>query len=370
MTVSTYYQRVRLWKPTGVGKHIALMTSGLEGLIGGVEHVHCVDDVRRARAMDVADPLSPSTLRVLPLPRKVLELSWLKLGQPSLGIFGTKTDWVYCPAEDFVSAGTANFAATIHDTRPFETDLPWSEGEEDARYRARWQPVLTRIMDRADLVLTVSEFSKSRLIDLFDVDESRITVIGNGVEDLFFQDEGAGRPERENLLLAVGGLQPRKGDRHLVRIAQLLKEKMPHMRLCVAGRGYKDSEQAAKAVGNIELLGYVSDDELKAYLNRASAFLMMSEYEGFGIPVLEAMAAKCPVVALRKSALPEVIGSAGVLVDSAEEAFEAVVGLMSDGQQNRTLVERGFERANNFRWSSCVSRLAKAIGLQSSTSAL
>lgn len=368
--VATYYQRVRLWKPTGVGKHIALMTAGLEKQAGGIEHVHCFDDVRAARAKEVADPSRPSTMRVLPLPRKVLELSWLKLGQPNLSLFGSKPDWIYCPAEDFVPSGSAKFAATIHDTRPFETNLPWSESEEDARYRARWQPVLTRIMDRADLVLTVSEFSKSRLIDLFDVDESRITVVGNGVEDLFFQDEAAVRPDRENFLLAVGGLQPRKGDRHLLRIAQLLKEKMPDMRLCVAGRGYRDSELAARAVGNIELLGYISDGELKDYLNRASAFLMMSEYEGFGIPVLEAMAAKCPVVALKKSALPEVTGSAGVLVDSAEEAFEAVVGLMNDGLQNRALVERGFARANDFRWSSCVNRLAQALGLQASTSSL
>ena len=220
-------------------------------------------------------------------------------------------------------------------------------------------------MDRADLVLTVSEFSKSRLIELFDVDASRIIVVGNGVEDLFFQDEEAVQQERENFLLAVGGLQPRKGDHHLLRIAQLLKDKMPDMRLCVAGRGYKDSEQAARAAGNIELLGYISDDKLKDYLNRASAFLMMSEYEGFGIPILEAMAAKCPVVALKKSALPEVTGSAGVLVDSAEEAFEAVVGLLNDGVQNRALVQRGFARANDFRWSSCVQRLAKALGISS-----
>ena len=97
-------------------------------------------------------------------------------------------------------------------------------------------------------------------------------------------------------------------------------------------------------------------------MSKAEAFIMLSEYEGFGIPVLEAMAAGCPAIAINRSALPEVVGDAGIVVETAGEAFEALRLLGSDQDLRHGLIQKGHLRAADFRWSSCVSRLARVLG--------
>jgi glycosyltransferase involved in cell wall biosynthesis len=363
MRIAAYYQRVRLWSPTGVGKHILHMTKGLERHFGAVTHIQEFDDLRKSRQLAVPPLQAPAVQFTLPLPRRVLKAAWLKVDQPSLELFGLRPDWVYCPAEDYIATKGAKLAVTIHDLRPFEDGLPWSHETEDVLYRARWQPVLKRIVERADVLLTVSEYSKVRMVEILHVPESKVVVVGNGVEDLFYEASPTGaNSEKEDFVLMVGGLQPRKGHAHVMELSRLFKKSGAKTKILVAGRGEPACDAEGKAAGNIELLGYVSDEELRDLMSKAEAFIMLSEYEGFGIPVLEAMAAGCPAIAINRSALPEVVGDAGIVVETAEEAFEAVRSLRSDQNLRHGLIQKGHLRAADFRWSSCVSRLARVMG--------
>ncbi len=361
--ITAYYQRVRLWKPTGVGKHILHMTAGLEHTLGGITHLQEFDDLRKSRKLDVAPVQSPSTQRVLPIPRRALKATWLQCDFPPVELLGVKADWFYCPAEDYVATRYAKLAVTIHDTRPFETALPWSNTAEAVAYRKRWQPVLRKIAQRADVLLTVSEYSKARMIDVLGLQENRIVVVGNGVEDFFYATRASQHEVESPFILMVGGLQPRKGHSHVMRLADLLLGSKSNIRICVAGKGEPDCEAEASSRSNVELLGYVSDDQLCSLMSRATVFMMLSEYEGFGIPVLEAMAAKCPVIAINKSSLPEVVGGCGILVTNADDAFEATLDLIVNPTLRGSLIEKGSLRAEDFRWSSCVHRLMRALRL-------
>jgi glycosyltransferase involved in cell wall biosynthesis len=361
MHIATYYQRVRLWNPTGVGKHILHMTAGLEKVFGSITHIQEFDDLRKARRLAVPAVAAPSFQHVLPIPRKVMKACWVKANFPPLEMFGVRPDWVYCPAEDYVARSWAKLAVTIHDPRPFEDRLPWSQSQEEVSYRARWQPILTRLVERADVVLTVSEYSRHRMVEVMGISPEKIVIVGNGVEDHFFLNSAESIEEPNPYILMVGGLQPRKGHTHIMELSRLLQRANSGLRIRIAGRGEVRCEEEGRKACNIDLLGYVSDEDLRDLMQRATAFVMLSEYEGFGIPVLEAMASRCPAIVINRTALPEVTGRAGIVVESAGEALEAIEAVATSSQTRRELVTAGCARAEAFRWSSCVDRLAAVL---------
>jgi len=361
MYLATYYQRVRLWNPTGVGKHILHMTAGLERVFGSVTHIQEFDDLRKASRLKVSAVAAPSIQHIIPVPRKILKACWVKLNYPPLEVFGISPDWVYCPAEDYVARRHAKLAVTIHDPRPFEDRLYWSQSPDEVAYRAHWQPILMRLVERADVVLTVSEYSRQRIAEVMGISSERIVIVGNGVEDFFYLNSSVSIEGTDPYIVMVGGLQPRKGHIHIMELSRLIKRSNSRLRIRVAGKGDAHCEQEAKMAGNIDLLGYISDQELRDLMQRATAFVMLSEYEGFGIPVIEAMASRCPAIVLNRTALPEVAGRAGIVVESAAEAFEAIEAMSIGSQMRNDLVAAGCNHAESFRWASCVERLAAVL---------
>jgi len=113
----------------------------------------------------------------------------------------------------------------------------------------------------------------------------------------------------------------------------------------------------------MELVGNVSDEKLFEAFFRAAALLFLSPYEGFGMPVIEAMAAGVPVVSAARAALPEVAGGAGLLVDPEvpELVADALLDLIADRERYRLLIDAGKRRAQEFTWDRCVERVATAI---------
>jgi glycosyltransferase involved in cell wall biosynthesis len=158
-----------------------------------------------------------------------------------------------------------------------------------------------RVVRAASRVIAVSEFTKRELVSLLGVAEQRVRVIPNGVEDLFTA-EGA-RAEGD-YVLAVGTLEPRK---NLARIAQAVRGELR----VVGRRGWGGVEPPP----NVTWLGDVPDDELAALYRGARCLVYASLYEGFGIPVAEALACGCPVVTSRGSAMEEIAGDDAAYVD-------------------------------------------------------
>jgi len=227
-------------------------------------------------------------------------------------------------------------------------------------FRARIAGQARHAAERSDLLIAVSRFTASQMEEHLGVEPARIRVIPHGVR-VPPTDAAAGN-HRENLVLCVGAIQRRKNIARLVRAF----ERMPATwRLALAGAadGFGAAEEL-QAVENsprrndIELPGYVSAEELDRLYRRARIFAFPSLDEGFGIPVLEAMAHAIPVVTSRRSALPEVAGDAALLVnpEDPEEIAAALNRLASDEGLREELSRRGRERATEFSWDAAVRK--------------
>jgi glycosyltransferase involved in cell wall biosynthesis len=223
----------------------------------------------------------------------------------------------------------------------------------------RWSTLAAR------RIIAISETTKRDLIAHYSVPESRIQVIPHGVDHTMRRasreaiaelKQRRGLPDR--YVLFVGTVQPRKNlGRLAAAMSFVARAGLPH-RLVVAGkRGWMAAEvvteiKASGMADRVTFLGYVPATDLPTLYSGADAFCLPSLYEGFGLPVLEAMACGTPVVAPDRSALPEVAGDAAMLVDPTNpQAIGATLSrLLIDDSLRRELVERGCRRAQQFTW--------------------
>ena len=218
--------------------------------------------------------------------------------------------------------------------------------------------------ERADWVLADSESTRRDAIELLGVPEQQTSVLYPGVEPRFRPiDDMAllGRVQAkyqlpERFILSVGTVQPRKNYVRLVEaFAQLDVEDVD---LVIAGgKGwlYRELFERIEELGlqeRVRLTGYVDDDDLPALYNLAQVVAQPSLYEGFGIPVVEAMACGIPVVTADNSSLPEAAGDAGLLVDAldSEALGDALLRALTDAQLRRTMIARGQAQARRFTW--------------------
>jgi glycosyltransferase involved in cell wall biosynthesis len=365
--VAAYVHLHRAWTPTGVGLHLIRMVQGLHDRpdveLTVIAPRNQLDSACRIPA---EHPLAGIPAQGMPLERRWLEIMWQRFDLPKADRWCDGADWVYVPAEAYVATKRPKLAVTVHDMHAFETDLPWSNTPEHQAFRRRWIRMFRPILEHADCILTVSQFTQRRLIELLGVKPDRIAVVGNGVDAAYFEPPLDKAPEQyleEPYVLVVGGLTRRKGGDLVLKVAALLSREMPRIRVVVAGNGEAALNHQAAALQNVTRLGFVDTPQLVRLLRGAVAMMFISRYEGFGIPVVEAMAAGAPVVASRFGALPEVTGDAGLLVD-AENACHVVAAirtLSTDAAARRELCARGRKRAEGYRWKDCVGRLVSAL---------
>lgn len=368
MKIAAYAQLHRgTTMPTGVGQHLIHMVRGL------LHHPGidlCVlapyNQLDRNGRIPAGDPLAEVPVVGLPLGRRWLEGMWEQLNLPKVDTWCPDADWIYTPTEVYVAGARPRLAVTVHDLHAFEPDLPWSETPEHRAFRRRWTRMMTPIIARASCILTVSEFTRDRLSALLHVAPERVAIIGNGVGEAYFEaTSGTGDSEFSDrpYVMVVGGLSRRKGADRVLCMARELRRELPEMRVLVAGRCEAEFCAPAAAIGNMQLLQYVPTDRLARLLRGAIAALMLSRYEGFGIPVLEAMASGAPVISGRAGALPEVVGNAGVLVDADDpaEIVSVIKWLSSDPASSNAYRTRGAAHAQHYRWDRCVERMVNAL---------
>lgn len=368
MKVVVYAQLHRsLASPTGVGQHILHMVQGLRRTEGvDVSILAPRNQLDCAGCVPAANSLAGIPARALPLDRRWLEGMWERLNSPKADRWCPDADWVYTPTEAYVAVQRPRLAVTVHDLHAFEPDLPWSGTPEHQAFRRRWTTMFAPIIKHADCVLAVSEFTRRRLIELLAVDPDRIALVGNGVEETYFHGASSKSADsfwQDPYVMVAGGLTRRKGGDLVLRVAQALGREMPRMRVLVAGRGEPAFAALAAGLTNVSLLQYVETPRMVDLLQDATALLVLSRYEGFGISAAEAMAAGTPVISSRCGALPEVVGEAGILVDAgnADEVVAAIKLLSTDRGAREELRARGRKRAEEYRWDRCVDRLVEAL---------
>jgi glycosyltransferase involved in cell wall biosynthesis len=245
-------------------------------------------------------------------------------------------DVLHCPTYRGPTRSRLPLVVTVHDLAVFR------HPEAFNRWTRVYSPrAVPRVLAAAQRVIAVSEFTRQELIELLRVPDEKICVVPNAVGDEF---TNVGDAEKGDYVLAVGTLEPRKNLARLVEAVQRTKRELR----VVGARGWGGVEIGGNGV---RWLGEVSDKQLARLYRGAACVAYPSLYEGFGIPVLEAMACGAPVVTTRGTAMEEVADGAAVLVDARDPA-EIAAGIERAATDRDELVARGLERASQFRWDA------------------
>jgi len=235
---------------------------------------------------------------------------------------------------------------TIHDISP--VFLPHFH---NMRRIVFFRDVLPFYLKRVDAVLASSESTKADLIKYYSIPEEKIQVV-----HLALPLKISSEKKKEPFILYVGTLEPRKNVEGLVRAYAILKSQGFRQKLVIAGRKGWKYENIFRLIeqhnlqNDVIYRGYVSEEEKEELYKKAELFVWPSFYEGFGLPVLEAMARGTPVVTSRSSSLPEVVGDAGVLVNpnSPEDIARGIQEALSSPANYKRMVREGLKRAKKF----------------------
>lgn len=246
-------------------------------------------------------------------------------------------------------------------------------------FSAYYRNIIPRIVKQSAALITDSESTRSDLVDLLGADPDRVVVIPLGASSAFRSKPGKAElatvRERyrlpEHFFLSLSSLEPRKNLQRLVEAYCVLPDEVvEEYGLVLVGAGnrvFADPGVAATLShvrrGRVMAPGYVPAEDLPAIYRLSTALVFPSLYEGFGLPVIEAMAASTPVITSNRSSLPEVAGNAAVLIDpeSIEELAAAMKLLAEDSGTRNLLVERGKKRASGFTWDRTAAGVMRVL---------
>lgn len=261
----------------------------------------------------------------------------------------------------------ANHVVTIHDLAPLEN--PEWYGPAFATWYSRLLPALSRRVRR---VLTVSEYCKRRIVELLNVPERKVTVAWEAAARNFAPQPADAVEEaldrlsiRTPFFLAIGAVSPRKNFPRLLAAWKRVHGRMEGHSLVVIGKtglafaGRAGLGEVPEAVLRVES---VTDQDLARIYSAAEGLLYPSLYEGFGLPILEAMACGCPVLTSDCTAMPEVAGGAAVLVDPlSEDSIAQGIRCLSNRSRVDLLRDKGRERARQFSWRTTARVVEEAV---------
>ena len=326
----------------------------------------------RGRPVPSGGPGRQATLTVRatrwPTERPLVRILWEQVAQP-WALRQARVDLLHALAFVAPLWSPCPTVVTVHDL----SFLRFPERFRPAnRLYLTW---MTRLSARrARRIIAVSHYTRTEVVRLLGFPEERVDVVVHGVDHTRFHPyppaqvaafrQARGLPDR--FILFVGTLEPRKNLPTLLRAFARLREQHPEeeVTLVIAGgKGwyYDPLFAQVRALGlsdRVRFPGFVPDAELPLWYSAATFFVYPSLYEGFGMPLLEAMACGTPVIAARSSALPEVVGEAGLLVppDDAEGLARAMAWLLKDEALRLHLRERGRAQAARFTWAQTASQ--------------
>jgi glycosyltransferase involved in cell wall biosynthesis len=268
-------------------------------------------------------------------------------------------DLLHCPHYNVPYFYKSRMVVTIHDlTHLAQRDFVPSR---PAYYYARF--MLKAAAQHARQVITVSEFSRKCICETLDVAPGKVHAISYGIPKRMYPNGSVNMSLVEQLgitkpyVLFVGALKPHKNVQALLRVFPLLPEAIQNSyQMVIAGKPdscYPALLQLARKLSlsdRVLFTGHVTDEELRALYSGAKVFVLPSLNEGYGLPVLEAMAYGLPVIVSNTTSLPEVAGDAGVLVDPRDDRGMAMAleSLLADDELRKSLGERGRQRAHSF----------------------
>jgi glycosyltransferase involved in cell wall biosynthesis len=246
------------------------------------------------------------------------------------------------------------FIVTVHDLAP----LVYPSELKDISVKLQWM-LTPRALRKADRIIAISEFTKREIMRLLNVDEKKISVVHQGVDHEKYKpmdkikckEKFSLNPEDKHILVASSNLEHKRMD-IAKKIFDHVKSIRENVKMIKAGYG-----EVLKGEGIISV-GWVSEKEMPILFNAADVYLHTSEYEGFGLPILEAMACGVPVVANSKASIPEIVGSYGSFVGIDEkniiQTSEKILSLMDNGIDREAI-----EQSKKFSWKKTAEETIK-----------
>ncbi len=296
-------------------------------------------------------------------PVRPLTFGWNRLAWPPIEQLAGAVDIVHSPAPLLVPSRRARQVVTVHDldflTHP----------ERTSREMNRDYPALVRDhAARAALIVVNSQDTAGSVRDVLGVPADRIVLCRPGVPD-WIRGATPRTPPEAGYVLFVGTLEPRKNLGVLLDAWERLLTSHPALpQLRVVGGVRPGGEDWVRRMvepplaGRVDYIGYVEAADRRALYQGARLLVLPSFYEGFGLPVLEAMALGVPVITSNRGALPEVAGHAGIAVDAEDAAglAAAIASVLADSNRAREMSQRGLVRAAAFRWDAAADALYDA----------
>ena len=222
---------------------------------------------------------------------------------------------------------------------------------------------------RSEHIFTVSEFSKTEISERYGIEGKNISVIYNGVDqDKFYPGTSGKQPIIDRglvpgeYILTVGRLEPRKNHELLIRAYARLKTSLPLVLVGQKHFGYHHIEKTIAEFGlseRVQLIQDVGDGELPSFYRHARVFVYPTWAEGFGMPVIEAMASGVPVITSNTTSIPEVVGCGGILIDpsSVDEVTDALYQVLKGDALSEALAKYGIKRAKLYDWNAAAQRV-------------
>lgn len=276
-----------------------------------------------------------------------------------------KPDLVHFPNFNYAFGCQVPFTVTIHDLIYLKS--PGACSNVLAKYYAGF--MIKSVCNKARLVITDSQFSKKDILETVGISPDKIRVIYPGVDQKYRPVENARQrlasyslPEK--YILYVGNQEKRKNLPALIAAFASSLTSRDHSLVIVGHRDFRRHEiqnaLAAYQVDNkVHFTGYIQEKDLPAVYSAAALFVFPSSYEGFGLPVLEAMACGVPVICSSTTSLPEVAGDAAITIDpgNEKEFAKAIDKVIGDKEIQRTLKAKGFQRSKIFSWEKSMQEL-------------
>jgi len=346
--------------PGGIGRYVRALTDHLPAVAAADRGAVTWIVGRHPAGRLAAAGLVPAVTARLAWPGRVATRSWVTARRPRLpaGVLA-ELDMVHATSAAVPPTGGRPLVATVHDLafRHYPDAYP-SAGR---RYHDRAARIVAA---EAARVIAVSQATAHDLTELYGVEPGRITVVPLGADPPGPGDQAAAARllgdlgVRGPFLLAVGTLEPRKNLPRLLAAFGEVTDELPDHHLVVAGPvGWGPTLRPTWDSVRVKLAGPVGDAVLHALYRGADGLAYPSLYEGFGLPVLEAMAHGLPVLTSGRSSLPEVAGDAALLVDPLDRGSIAkgLVRLVNDSALRRRLADAGPRRAARFTWPATAS---------------
>ncbi len=308
-------------------------------------------------------PLEKKHFREFSYPVKMINFFWQGLGWPPLDFFfKKKLDLTHSPIP-LPLPTKGKKIVTVYDI--FFLDFPELADKEARRSFAQR---MKSAMERADGIVTISRFTARQIMERFGTERERIKIVYPGIDRSFWENVEQKRLEQtkaaydlpSDFLLFVGASEQRKNLLNLLEALTIIHARYRKIALLLIGPKGRDFKNVRAKIQELELsswvmmVGYTNDKELKNFYWLSSAFIYPSLWEGFGIPLLEAMACGIPVVTSQTSALPETGGEAVVYCDpkDPEDIAEKAIRVLEDNSLREKLISAGKRRIQSFGWEN------------------